>query len=124
MLKNNDEVNNMKNTISVRMHVSLEDIESLLYSAANGSEYWCDNAVELGYETKVRRVMNDPRGLIMIDKEEKRKYRLDAEALHRGLKVMAKHYKSDFADIINETADMNTSDVFLQCALFGKVIYG
>lgn len=113
----------MKNTISVRMHVSLEDIESLLYSAANGSDYWCENAVELGYETKVNRIMNDPRGLIMRDGEENRRYKLDMEAINRGLKVMAKHYKRDFANIISDDADMHTADIFLQCALLGKVVY-
>lgn len=31
---------------------------------------------------------------------------------------------SSFAEILDDNADANTGDVFLQCCLFGDVIYG
>lgn len=51
-------------------------------------------------------------------------YRLDREAMCRGLKVMAEKYPKHFADFINEDDDATTGDVFLQCALFGEIRYG
>jgi len=46
---------------------------------------------------------------------------LNEESIKRGLSVLAiKHLN----DIIEETDDGNTADIFLQCCLFGEVIYG
>ena len=46
------------------------------------------------------------------------------ETLKKGLKVMAEKYTRHFDDFINENDDADTGDVFLQCAVFGEVIYG
>lgn len=51
-------------------------------------------------------------------------YTLDGEAIKRGLSVMAKDFHNRFADIVEEDMDANTGDVFLQCCIFGDVIYG
>jgi hypothetical protein len=51
-------------------------------------------------------------------------WRLDEAALKRGLDVMAKKYKRHFMDMIQENGDADTADVFLQCCLFGKMVYG
>jgi len=46
---------------------------------------------------------------------------LNEESIKRGLSVLAiKHLN----DIIEETDDGATADIFLQCCLFGEVIYG
>jgi hypothetical protein len=42
----------------------------------------------------------------------------------RGMDVMQEKYPQHWADIINESDDANTADVFLQCVVFGEVIYG
>lgn len=49
---------------------------------------------------------------------------LDREALNRGLKVMAAKYPRHFQDFLNEDADATTGDVFVQCCLFGEIVYG
>ncbi len=49
---------------------------------------------------------------------------LDRKALLKGLSVMAKDEPRHFADFMSEDDDTITADVFLQCACFGKVIYG
>jgi hypothetical protein len=49
---------------------------------------------------------------------------LDLEAIHRGCLVMAEKYKHHWQDFITEGDDAITSDVFLQCCLFGEVVYG
>lgn len=50
--------------------------------------------------------------------------RLDREALQRGLEVVRDKYPHVFADIVNESEDASTGDVFLQCCLFGEAVYG
>lgn len=51
-------------------------------------------------------------------------YRLDWEAIQKGLAVMASKYPRPFGDWLAEKDDAETGDVFLQCCLFGEVRYG
>lgn len=111
----------MKNTISIRSHIKLEDIESLLDSASRGSSYWCEN--DLGYESNVKLAVSD-KGYTLEDIEEENTHILDIKKIKKGLTVMAKKEPRHFADFISEDYDQTTGDVFLQCCLFGKVIYG
>jgi hypothetical protein len=49
--------------------------------------------------------------------------RLDLSSLARGLEEMATKYPRHFADFVNENTDEITADVYLQCCLFGEVVY-
>jgi hypothetical protein len=42
----------------------------------------------------------------------------------KAMNVMAMNYPRHFADFLNEAADAITADAFLQCCLFGALIYG
>lgn len=44
--------------------------------------------------------------------------------VRRGLEVMAEKYPWHFGDLTAETGDVITADVFLQCVLFGDVVFG
>jgi hypothetical protein len=44
--------------------------------------------------------------------------------VRRGLDIMRRDYPEQFAKVMSGDADADTADVFLQCALFGKVVYG
>jgi hypothetical protein len=55
---------------------------------------------------------------------DKKKYRLNRGAIERGLKVMVAKYAKHFGDMMSEHDDADTGDVFLQCCLFGEVVYG
>ncbi len=44
--------------------------------------------------------------------------------LEAGLTKMAAIAPQHFADLINENDDATTHDVFLQCVLFGEIIFG
>jgi hypothetical protein len=44
--------------------------------------------------------------------------------IESGLQVMADKYPKHFADFMSEEDDCVTADVFLQCCLFGDIIYG
>lgn len=49
---------------------------------------------------------------------------LTPDSVRTGLKVMAEKYGSHFADMVQENGDATTADVFLQCCVFGDLIYG
>ena len=53
----------------------------------------------------------------------KTKWTLDRAALEKGLQVMADKFPSTFHDLVNENADADTGDCFLQCCLFGDLIF-
>lgn len=110
-----------KLTISVRSHIKYEDIENLLYSAGSGASYWAES--ELAYESEVKKIMEGGKSKI-IDLEGGRTFHLTLQGIKRGLTVMAKKEIRHFADFLKEDGDDVTADVFLQCCLFGEVIYG
>lgn len=51
-------------------------------------------------------------------------YRLDREALTRGMKIMQDKYPRHFGNFISENDDAETGDVFVQCCLLGEIVYG
>lgn len=59
-----------------------------------------------------------------LEDEEAEHKNLTIEAIQRGVKIMAEKYPRHFGDWIKENDDAITGDVFLQCCLFGEVIYG
>lgn len=67
-----------------------------------------------------------PGGVIVLEdiEDDNKLYRLDFEAVQRGLKCMANNWPKHFADFMQDNADATTGDVFVQCALFGDIVYG
>ncbi len=61
---------------------------------------------------------------ITEDDEERGRKPLDRAALQRGLEIMQVKYPSHWNELIRENEDAGTADVFLQCAMFGEVIFG
>ena len=49
---------------------------------------------------------------------------LNREKLIAGLQVMASKYPRHFANFMSENDDAETGDVYLQCCLFGEIVYG
>lgn len=69
--------------------------------------------------------LNAGGALIIRDNEaDGAQYTLDLAALKKGLQLMATKYPKHFADILAENEDNDTSDVLVQLALFGDVVYG
>ena len=111
-----------KLSISVRSHFTKEQILDLLDGCMLGCRYWCEN--RLGYESVANQVFEGD-AVEIVDNENKEKiYTLNTKAVKKGLTVMAKKFPKHFADFLNGDYDADTSDCFLQCALFGDVIYG
>ena len=54
----------------------------------------------------------------------KKIYILDRKALDKGWIVFRDECARHYADVMCDSADAITGDVFLQCCLFGKIIFG
>jgi hypothetical protein len=62
--------------------------------------------------------------IILLDNETEDSYELYRGRIHQGLQIMATDYPKHYADFLNENEDAATGDVFIQCCVFGEVIYG
>lgn len=49
---------------------------------------------------------------------------LNLELCLKGLKIMAEKYPLHFDTFINESEDAITGDVFIQCCVFGEIVFG
>jgi hypothetical protein len=137
--------------VTVQQKVPVERVKDLLCGAIEGgSNYWCQFCDRMGgipqakaeyrqdvpfaeggwlrvieYEPGMPKDANIPaRYTTTIDKTKVEAYRLDMEAITRGIQVFAEKYPGHFGDFMAENEDATTSDVFLQCCLFGEAIYG
>lgn len=135
-------------SITVTQHVPLKRVSDLLCSAIEGgSNYWYtiekfNKPPKLVFRTDAKTIfrhldypLNEGGSLIIMshgdgdhsDGDEvngKTRWTLDLPACQRGLQLMAEKYPSHFGDFIAENDDAITADVFLQCCLFGEIIYG
>ena|SRR5258708_7326988 len=69
--------------------------------------------------------LNEGGALVIEDREEDgRVVELTLDSCLRGWQIMHDSYPQNWADAMSENDDAETGDVFLQCCLFGEVIYG
>lgn len=114
------------------MTLSDDRIANLLVGAfEGGSNYWIEWA-EIQAGPVVGTVWGERQpfygapfsgGAIVVQPFEDPSAALDRTAIQRGLKVMANKYPHHFADALTEHDDATTADVFLQCCLFGELVY-
>lgn len=123
-------------TYQANINVEPQMIQDMIITAfEGGSNYWLGRGrVELinppyadlpddgvaWYGNSQRNVFAEPDFKITIETEEGLKT-LDADAITRGLAAMPPRH---LADLTSDNGDAETADVFLQCALFGEVVYG
>lgn len=62
--------------------------------------------------------------VIIRDIEEDKLHTLDMKAIHKGMTVMQSKYPTHFGNFLSDNTDAITGDVFIQCCLFGKIVYG
>lgn len=135
--------------VTVNMEVPIQRMRDLLTSAfEGGSNYWYTIDTDatvfapgLKYEDfREDGCCTDPSqyhhplqlipfmqgcALCVLDKEEDEKvYWLGRNQLLAGLQIMAEKYTRHFSDMVSENDDAITGDVYLQCCLFGEVVYG
>jgi hypothetical protein len=56
--------------------------------------------------------------------DEKKKYQFTPESINKGLKWMAANQGKRIQEILDESGDADTADVFLQACLFEDIVYG
>ena len=61
---------------------------------------------------------------VEIETIDNEKLRLDKDSILKGIKILNKEYPHHIRNIINDNIDACTGDAYLQCCLFGEVIYG
>lgn len=50
-------------------------------------------------------------------------YPIDGTTILKGLAIMASKYPHHFVDVMKEDTDDTTGDVFVQCCIYGEIIY-
>ncbi len=135
-------------TIKVSHYISEERVRDLLCSAwEGGSSYWCsciDRQVPPAALAEIEAIKAERLaatgdgnfysheyafidGVTLVltadEEEDDKPLHLDRPALIRGLQVMADKYPRHFANFLGEDDDCETADVYLQCCLFGEVIF-
>ena len=117
-------------TVTVTHEIPVERIKDLLCNAIEGgSNYWCNTMDRMGGITREQATYRQDvpfveGGWLDVRDDDGGKHRLDLDAIKKGLNVFAEKCPRHFADFIAENDDAETGDCFLQCILFGEVIYG
>lgn len=130
--------------VKAETEINVGDVLDLLFTAlAGGSSYWygdlrvcteapadCDcgeNWKHDNLDGGASRIYRAAWGGLveLFDMEDGHKrYTLTKDRLTEGLQIMAQKHLRHWADFINEAGDARTGDVFLQCCLFGGIMYG
>lgn len=120
--------------------VDEQRVADLLCNAFEGGiDYWCRIVgyrkpevifkwEMFGDEDTVYRYVQYPMsegGAVMLcDVEDPSdKWELTREKVEQGLNVMATKYPRHYKNWMEENDDAETGDVFVQCALFGELVY-
>lgn len=122
-------------TFKVETEVSDEQVLSLLLSAfSGGSAYWIESIKLIQPDKKWFPQVDEslPTGDFILkggtaeimDGEGEQMLVLTKDKIWHGVQDFSDNHPTDFADMLTENADQNTGDIFLQCCLFGKAIYG
>lgn len=129
---------------TVQLEISDDQMRNLLVSAfEGGSNYWMfikgleypKGKTKKDYEKSVKdgdHYWQIPYvlpfvkggGVVLQDVESDDTWTLTKEKMEEGVRVMAVKYPHHFKDLMTENCDADTGDVFLQCSLFGELVYG
>jgi len=131
-------------SVSVSIDVPISTIRDLLVGAIEGgSNYWAGFYKDPNFEKSITEedmasyVKNEgeeyfscydikhPKYCLRIsDAEDGTSYSVTLESFTKGLSVMANRYPRHFKNVITENHDAETSDVFIQCSVFGEIVFG
>jgi len=119
--------------VTVTKEISDERISDILCMAfEGGSNFWYEIAgyvnpknVKVGIKYLELPLIEDC-GVMVGDCEddEVKPILLNRAAIEKGLKIMGEKYDWHLKAILEENDDAETSDVLLQCSLFGEIVYG
>ena len=119
--------------ITKNLTVTAEDIDDIMCSALEGGiTYWCAKATPVGEYLGEWANEQIARGgeLVLYDAEDDEEYVLTREKLLNGICLAYQHdYYKDYDWAVDGkidacNVDAEVSDVIVQLALFGEVVYG
>ena len=119
-------------TVTIPTTVTYQRLSDLLCNAIEGgSNYWCTTIDRKGGITKEQAPYRQDVPFVdggwldvdWCDRDDAPVKRIDLEAVKKGLTVMAEKYPQHYSNFLMENDDAETGDVFLQCIVFGDVIY-
>ena len=131
-------------SVSVSVNVPTSTVCDLLVgSVEGGSKYWATFRLDPNFAKLVDKAditkssdfnfekyypvydIEHPQYCLRVsDAEGGTTYNVTLENFVNGLNVMADRYPQHFKDVITENHDAVTSDVFIQCAVFGEIVFG
>ena len=94
--------------------LSIEEAKHKAYAASAEPQYW--------HWAEILPLV-DGCAVTLVDTDEDT-HTINKEKIEAGLQVMADKYPRHFADIGTSREDAATGDVFLQCVVFGDIVYG
>lgn len=105
----------------IHVHQTQEVQDLLIGAVEGGSNYWAQFSTKGGdfYDFD-----KEGYALNVHDKEGGKDYTLDLKAISKGLRVFAKKSPLLYQDFLKGDMDAETSDCFLQCCVFGEIVYG
>lgn len=104
--------------------VPVEKVVDLLCSAfEGGSNYWIDSVSS--NTDSIYDIENKNYALtITVYAFRRQEHVLTQDKLKKGIQVMHDDYNLHFRNFDSDMSDAETGDVFLQCCIFGEVVYG
>jgi hypothetical protein len=140
----------MKATFTTTIEIDSDRVRDLLVTAfEGGSNYWCEDDLARGktpdtpdatqYDCWYAVYPTTGGSVTFSDREEPYvgsandphvsvdlagRYVLDTAAIQRGFRTMSELHPARLAQWMVEDYDADDADAFLQCCIFGSVIYG
>jgi hypothetical protein len=116
------------NPVQVAFDVPFQRVEDLLSCAldSGGANYWArvvQRSGVFGDGGSITFVAHDD-GVPYYHTNGLGRFVLDAASTQAGLRIMASKCGRHFGNWMDENEDAETGDVFLQCCLFGEVVFG
>lgn len=121
-------------TITTTVNVPVQRIADMMVGAIEGgSTYWCQSVrlIEPAKRSWSERpwyaaseVYIDPTVRICIETDEGDSHYVGADSFRAALELMCAKYGNHFRDLVGETDDAITADVFLQLVALGDIVYG
>ncbi len=123
--------------VKIELSVSHQALSDLLCNAIEGgSNYWCQAITRLGkpqtqtntpiYLYRHEYPFHEGCALLVIPSEEtpQKECIVDLATITKAIQIMADKHKDHFLNFLNDNADAETGDVFLQLCCFGEVLFG
>lgn len=105
--------------------------DQIVTAIEGGSGYWCSSFKLVGdIKTDVQPWYDDEKiwagdfRIEVADAEDGSTLFFTPESLKKGLQWLADNQLGRIEEIVNETGDAETADVFLQACVLGDIVYG